>query len=97
VSRARRVVLLAAVASTCALAAVLVACVDGQTPDCSDAAAGCGPDNDGSVPVDTGAETSADSGVDADTGVGDAPVDSPKDAPVDAPADAGDAGDAKAG
>jgi hypothetical protein len=103
-ARARRIVTPAAVAATCMLGLLVGvgvgACVDGQTPDCSDAAAGCGPDNDGSVPVDTGADGEA--GADAATGDtgADAPADSPKDAPVDAPvdaSDAADAGDAKAG
>jgi hypothetical protein len=29
--------------------AFVTACVDGTTPDCSDAATGCGPDLDGSI------------------------------------------------
>ena len=45
-------------------------CVDGVTPDCSDAAAQCGPDLDGAVldgpkPSDSSA---ADTGVGGDTG-----------------------------
>lgn len=77
-------------------ALALVACVDGTTPNCSDAASGCGPDVDGSIVDATG-----EGGGDATT---DAPAESATDAPVgdapgtDAPVDAGgDAGDAKAG
>jgi len=97
--RARRALTLAAVLSTCALGLVVGACVDGQTPDCSDAAAGCGPGNDGSVPADTGPnpEGGADGGSDADGAAVDAPADGTKDSPVDAPADAADAADAKVG
>ncbi len=98
---ARRILILAAVAVTCALGVTVGACVDGQTPDCSDAAAGCGPDNDGAVPIDTGVDGEAgvvDGGSDGDAGAVDAPVDSPLDSPVDAPKDTGgDVGDAKAG
>ncbi len=54
-----------------ALAPAMVAadCVDGVTPDCSDAAAQCGPDLDGASETSTSdgggdAETGADTGVD---------------------------------
>ena len=71
-----------------------VACVDGQTPDCSDAAAGCGPDTDGAI-LDA-ANDAADAGKDAASI--DAPGDAAPDSPtVDAPLDTGaDARDAKA-
>ncbi len=96
----RRLVTLAAVACACGLGVLVAACVDGQTPDCSDAATGCGPDGDGSVPIfDTGVDGEAGTGADADAGPPiDAPVDAPQDSPVDAPKDTGaDVRDAKAG
>ncbi len=60
---------------------VSAACVDGVTPDCSDAAAGCGPSLDGS----TGEASSGDGG--ASDASGDAPKDSP--AAQDAQTDTG--------
>jgi hypothetical protein len=74
----------------------LAACVDGKTPNCSDAAAGCGPDVDGAILPDTGSDA-GDAGIDAPPG--DAATDAGQDAPpVDAPVDTGsDARDAKAG
>ena len=54
-----------------------IGCVDGQTPDCSDAAAGCGPDYD-AYPPDTAGDTSPS----------DAPSEgSPDSAPADAAPD----------
>ena len=55
-------------------------CVDGVTPDCSDAAAQCGPDLDGAVidaavvdapVIDATEPPPNDSGEDADAGAGD--------------------------
>ncbi len=72
----------------------LGACVDVTTPDCSDAAAQCGPSLDGTV-----GEASAVDG--ATDGASDAPQDSPVDTgadtaqPIDAGSDAADAADAK--
>jgi len=83
--------------SLSALGCLLVACVDGQTPDCSDAATGCGPDTDGAV-LDTGTDAEAGTEAGTDAGPADAPADTTKDSPADAPVDTGaDVGDAKAG
>jgi hypothetical protein len=58
-------------------AAYAVGCVDGQTPDCSDAATGCGPDLDGSLDgrgdgpseaADTGLDVQPDANADAEAG-----------------------------
>lgn len=59
-------------------------CVDGVTPDCSDAAAQCGPPPDASADVSQPLPEASTN----DTGA-DAP---PADAADDAPADAGDEG-----
>jgi len=52
-------------------------CVDGVTPDCSDAAAQCGPDLDGAVldgapvtPTDSSTDTGSDTGTTSDSGGG---------------------------
>jgi len=78
----RWLVLTAALLAQGALGAT---CVDGLTPDCSDAATACGPDLDGSAdrsdasvvvpeasPIDTGIpDVDVDAGVDADLDAGD--------------------------
>jgi hypothetical protein len=54
--------------------AILMACTDGVTPDCSDAATQCGPDIDGAASTDTSVvlpdaskpDTAADAQSDAD-------------------------------
>jgi hypothetical protein len=82
----------AAVLLAGAAALALIACVDGTTPDCSDAASGCGPDVDGAI-ADAPADVGEGGAIDAPAEATDAPiVDAPiVDAPVDAKADAGDA------
>ena len=60
-------------------------CVDGVTPDCSDPAARCGPNVDGSI-LDTGASP--------DGAGNDAASDAPPDAAADANDSGGDAADA---
>ncbi len=75
-----------------ALASV-AACVDGRTPNCADAAAGCGYDTDGALVVVEGG-SDAEAGVrDASEGgaVPDAGQDAGQDAPVDTGADVTDA------
>lgn len=62
-----------------------VGCVDGQTPDCSDAAAHCGPDYD-AYPPDTADDTSPSDAPNegaADTGPADGAPDTPKDSSND--------------
>lgn len=67
------------------LAALVAGCVDGTTPDCSDAAAQCGPDFDGAA-ID-GATDAPPSDAPSD-GSPDAAPDAPPDAPADGPRDA---------
>ena len=76
------------VAFVCAL--VVGACVDGTTPDCSDAAAQCGPNLDGAILEGGPSEGGADAAVEA-------AAEAAADAAADAPADAStaDARDAK--
>jgi hypothetical protein len=73
----------------------LVGCVDGQTPDCSDAAYGCGPDIEGGV-VGPGEGGRPEGAAPTDGGDGGSPADAPADttSPVDAPADTSQATDA---
>jgi hypothetical protein len=81
-SRKRRLIVLAAV--PLALAQLAADCVDGATPDCSDAQARCGPDLDATVDVSsTLPEASADA-ADAAADVRDGGSD------ADLDADAGD-------
>ena len=70
---------------------ILMACTDGVTPDCSDAATQCGPNIDGSF---TPLETSVASEASLPEGGGDATPDGASDAPNDSDAalDAGDGG-----
>ncbi len=83
-SRARRAILvLGAILSSQAL--VAADCVDGKTPDCSDAAAQCGPFIDAATPDSGDASVTLPDGGDA---AGDAPADAPDEA---------DAGDLDAG
>lgn len=83
---------LAAVATILATALALsaTACVDGKTPDCSDAASQCGPDYDAYPPDSESDAPVADSS--ADSAQDTSPVDSATDSPADAPREAGDAG-----
>ena len=60
-------------------------CVDGVTPDCSDAAAMCGPDLDGAVEADTSVSLPDAAGEDAPT------IDAADES--DGGPEAGDAGD----
>lgn len=60
-------------------------CVDGVTPDCSDAAARCGPDVDGAT-IDGPSEASTDAAIDRAT----PPADSGSDADSASDADASD-------
>lgn len=73
----------AAFATALLLSQVLLGadCVDGKTPDCSDAAAQCGPDLDGGDASDTSVP------------VPDAPSEAAPDAAGDAAEDAADASD----
>ncbi len=67
VRRAKRVVVLAASLAGLALlpAALVTACVDGVTPDCSDPKNKCGPDVDGSADGgDATAPTAPETGTD---------------------------------
>ena len=72
-----------------ALSQLLLAgdCVDGVTPDCSDAAARCGPDVDGSV---VEASTTVDAPADVFDAGSDTGADTGPDADAEADADAGD-------
>jgi hypothetical protein len=76
------------------------ACVDGTTPNCSDAASQCGPDLGDGAPLDAPGDAPADAPADAPPDAApdvtqDAPIDGPADAPADSRADVADAGDAK--
>jgi hypothetical protein len=76
-----------------AASAVVAACTDGTTPDCSDAATQCGP-NVGDSAVDGGDATADTSLPDTsllDTGA-DTALDTGADTGADADLDAGDAG-----
>ncbi len=71
---------------------IVIACTDGVTPDCSDAATQCGPNIDGSTtPLETSvvSEASLPEGG-GDSGGGDGAGDAPNDS--DAALDAGDGG-----
>lgn len=86
--RAARVLGLAASGVVLVHAATFVACIDGTTPDCSDAALQCGPDLDGAT--DAAVVEAALPEASPPT---DAPNDtSPADAEPDADLDAGDEG-----
>jgi hypothetical protein len=72
-------------------ALTLTACVDGTTPDCSDAAAQCGPTLDGAIGEGGATDSAIDGFSDAPDDVADAGVDAP---PSDAGWDASGAADA---
>ena len=83
-----------ALAFTAASLAAFGGCTDGTTADCSDAAAGCSPDVDGTVEAASGGE----GGPIPDATAVDAPVaDSPVDTGGDAPSDGARAPDADGG
>jgi hypothetical protein len=75
---------LLAIAASFLLVASASGCVDGTTPDCSDAAAHCGPDFDG-APFEASGDGPTE-GAAGDSG-SDSPPDSPGDSPADGPAD----------
>lgn len=85
----RRWVVCGAVAAL--VGTIVIACTDGVTPDCSDAATQCGPNIDGSTTL---LETSLISEASLPEGGGDGAADGAGDAPNDSDAalDAGDGG-----
>ncbi len=76
-----------AVIVAAAAGAAGIGCVDGATPDCSDAAARCNPDFD-AYPPDTADDTSPTDGA-VDTGPVETGPDAPADTAADTSADAG--------